>query len=821
MKIWYLFAIVSPFLWMNTVGAGHLMPVDRMLEFDISNPEATAQMKASGYDIKVDREDLEADDLSNPYRVVNMFVDFEFKGFDRTRFYLERFTQEEPKNKTILDAYEDCDKIDNEDCVGPLVPLIHDQSANFDPIFIVSGYTILSINIDGEHGTATIDYDRLATAERGKGQRRMTVDRKDHDLVTLNLRKEADRWYVVDPPPWRISVDAYPQNCQNSIRGEGDEIDRNPGRPQPYQDAEDCVVLQYVSANRRNKGDLRVLLGDTFAAPMPVATPGANTGDATYSAPATVAPTNDLSDPRQVLMAFISGEYRGDRHLRPRLVEPAPTGASIPPRTERLCRHAWCSMHTLAPRLPEQPLDPLQDEWFAVASFRIQNVKVEGDHAQAEVDFDRLLATHRFGSVRRIFADEIRHEQVTYHLMRRDQQWRIVDPPPPRIALDRLVRAYRFLEHASAFSVPRSSVPDSPLYSWLEELYVLRFFQTNPFAHDFFEQAKNRLTGNLPGNSAWFDESRELANQRRRIEAGRIAWEQSATHTPDTATPTPAALAPPTPPEGWEASKEHPGSWRDPATGMTFVWIPGGTFAMGCAAWVDDCFIDETPVHRVSLDGYWLSAYPVTQAQWRAVMGYNPSLVQERLADHVILQWHSKIDWEAWQSAIKRHPEAFADVADHPVEQVTWERAQTFIKKLNKLHGLGLRLPTEAEWEYACREGGEAGRVFPDHNPGDKMYERSTNNFTFPVDTGGPNRLGVSGMVGNVREWVQDRFLKEGYRQHASYNPLVAGRGKMVTRGGEFLYTSNRTQPCFHRDRQLASKIEAYTRVGFRLARSR
>ena len=108
-----------------------------------------------------------------------------------------------------------------------------------------------------------------------------------------------------------------------------------------------------------------------------------------------------------------------------------------------------------------------------------------------------------------------------------------------------------------------------------------------------------------------------------------------------------------------------------PVTGMQFVSAPGGSFDMG-DVWGDG-FGYEKPVHCVTLSPFLVGKYEVTQAQWEKVMGSNPSLFKG---------------------------------ADRPVEQVSWDDCQIFIKKLNQQSGRSYRLPSEAEWEYAARSGG-------------------------------------------------------------------------------------------------------------------
>ncbi|THB71699.1 MAG: formylglycine-generating enzyme family protein [Desulfovibrio sp.] len=94
--------------------------------------------------------------------------------------------------------------------------------------------------------------------------------------------------------------------------------------------------------------------------------------------------------------------------------------------------------------------------------------------------------------------------------------------------------------------------------------------------------------------------------------------------------------------------------WVEPVTGMEFVWVPGGCYEMGCGAWTEDCDEDEFPVHEVCVDSFWMGKYEVTQGQWAAVMGGNPSY--------------------------------FANGDSHPVERVSWEDSQAFIEQLESIH---------------------------------------------------------------------------------------------------------------------------------------
>jgi len=163
------------------------------------------------------------------------------------------------------------------------------------------------------------------------------------------------------------------------------------------------------------------------------------------------------------------------------------------------------------------------------------------------------------------------------------------------------------------------------------------------------------------------------------------------------------------------------------AIGMKFTLIPAGEFMMGS----DDeaSFDDERPVHRVKIPKpFYLGTFPVTQREWKAVMGSNPS--------------------------------RFRGDDNLPVETVSWDDAQEFIKKLNGQEGTDTyRLPSEAEWEYACRAGTTTRYSFgySDSKLGEyAWYYDNAGDMTHPVGQKKPNQWGLYDMHGNVWEWVQD-----------------------------------------------------------------
>jgi len=166
---------------------------------------------------------------------------------------------------------------------------------------------------------------------------------------------------------------------------------------------------------------------------------------------------------------------------------------------------------------------------------------------------------------------------------------------------------------------------------------------------------------------------------------------------------------------------------------MDFVLIPAGTFMMGA----EDSRPDEKPVTKVSISKpFYFGKYEVTQEQWQAVMGSNPSYYKG---------------------------------TNLPVEQVSWNAAQGFLTNLNdRVKGYRFRLPTEAEWEYACRAGTTTRYSFGDGDAALPEYGWFTGNGerkTHPVGEKKPNPWGLYDMHGNVWEWCQDW-----------YGPLPGGR---------------------------------------------
>jgi len=208
---------------------------------------------------------------------------------------------------------------------------------------------------------------------------------------------------------------------------------------------------------------------------------------------------------------------------------------------------------------------------------------------------------------------------------------------------------------------------------------------------------------------------------------------------------------------------------------MELVWVPAGSFQMGASDSEQDRFDNEGPVHTVELDGFWMGKFEVTQEQYEAVMGQNPSYFKG---------------------------------AKNPVEAVSWNDATDFCRKLTDKVGRAsspasagrtFRLPTEAEWEYACRAGSTTRFCFGDSDGdlGDyAWYDGNSGRQTHPVGEKKPNAWGLYDMHGNVWEWCGDWYAD--YGAGSSKNPSSPSSGSdRVYRGGGWFYPARSCRSAF------------------------
>jgi formylglycine-generating enzyme required for sulfatase activity len=220
---------------------------------------------------------------------------------------------------------------------------------------------------------------------------------------------------------------------------------------------------------------------------------------------------------------------------------------------------------------------------------------------------------------------------------------------------------------------------------------------------------------------------------------------------------------------------------KEMKTGMEFVWVPSGCFMMGSNE--GESF--EKPVHRVCLRGFWLGKYEVTQAQYLRVMGSNPS--------------------------------DFLGPA-RPVDQVSWDDAKNFADAMSYLIGLNFSLPSEAQWEYACRAGYQDVTYCGEGAPSAlAWYGSNSDDMTHPVGMLLGNAWRLFDMSGNVWEWTQDCWNTDYQNAPTDGSAWMAGNcNRRVARGGAY----DIKQPTLIRAAKRGRGDRTYRLnvVGFRLA---
>lgn len=234
-----------------------------------------------------------------------------------------------------------------------------------------------------------------------------------------------------------------------------------------------------------------------------------------------------------------------------------------------------------------------------------------------------------------------------------------------------------------------------------------------------------------------------------------------------------------------------------PEVGLTLVWIEPGSFLMGSPASEPERLSDEGPQVKVALtSGFWLGKYEVTQTEWLALMGNNPSLGKEA------------------------GPNA-------PVENISWKDAMEYCRRLTEHErqvgrlpaGFEYTLPTEAQWEYACRAGTTGGTAGPLEQMG--WYGAPKTGSTHPVGQKQPNAWGLYDMHGNVWEWCRDWYA-DGYRVEAGAT-LQNPSGKLlgsyrVNRGGSWTSPASKCRSAF---RNWLTPNDRGAGLGFRVALTR
>ncbi len=223
--------------------------------------------------------------------------------------------------------------------------------------------------------------------------------------------------------------------------------------------------------------------------------------------------------------------------------------------------------------------------------------------------------------------------------------------------------------------------------------------------------------------------------------------------------------------------------------GIEMVKLPGGKFQMGCGPKDEDCYDDKMPRHEVTVKAFALAKTEVTQGQWRAVMGDENS--------------------------------NFRGCGDDcAADGVSWNEAQAFIKILNAQTSGGYRLPSEAEWEYACRAGGDSLHCGGDDLKILAWFNDNSNSETHPVGENQANKFGLYDMSGNVWEWVWNCFDDRHAAVPTDGRAWDDGKKcfNRVARGGSWGDTSlpeTMRLPYV----EFAYPDANYTKMGFRLAR--
>jgi formylglycine-generating enzyme required for sulfatase activity len=220
--------------------------------------------------------------------------------------------------------------------------------------------------------------------------------------------------------------------------------------------------------------------------------------------------------------------------------------------------------------------------------------------------------------------------------------------------------------------------------------------------------------------------------------------------------------------------------------------IPGGTFMMGSPKNEERRFDNESPQHRVTVPGFFMGKYPVTQAQYQAIMGTNPS---------------------------------FFKGSNRPVEWVSWNDAVKFCKLLSERTGKTYRLPSEAEWEYACRAGtttpfhfGETittdlanynGNYTYASAPRGEYRKQTTDVGSFP-----PNAFGLYDMHGNVREWCLDDWVNRYNNAPTDGSAVTSSTTSKLLRGGSWYNLPGNCRSAYRYDDFL---VNDRSLIGFRV----
>jgi formylglycine-generating enzyme required for sulfatase activity len=229
----------------------------------------------------------------------------------------------------------------------------------------------------------------------------------------------------------------------------------------------------------------------------------------------------------------------------------------------------------------------------------------------------------------------------------------------------------------------------------------------------------------------------------------RVETQRAGPAEPPRPAATPAASEPvaaaPATPAATATSPALPRTRINPADGQTYAWIPPGSYAMGCSSGDGDCGPDELPVHTVRIRrGFWLARTEVTNAQY--------------------------------EKRVKGAQRADGAGPSHPAVGIDWAEAKAYCA------AIGGRLPTEAEWEYAARAGSR--ERYYDTLSEVAWFENNSDDGSHPVGQKAPNAYGLHDMLGNVYEWVLDRYYNQYDDTTDAVEEPLAPNASAVARGG-------------------------------------
>ena len=334
--------------------------------------------------------------------------------------------------------------------------------------------------------------------------------------------------------------------------------------------------------------------------------------------------------------------------------------------------------------------------------------------------------------------------------------------------------------HMTVNNNDSSSAPPAPLLAEKKKSSSLGPETTEPPA---IVTPQSPEAGQTQGPAARTEpaETKVHAGSEKKLPAVAVAQLQKAPVA------APATEAPVVQQEAGQAnvSEELAETFTEPITGIKFILVRGGCYPMG----TDQEQVFEGPMHEVCVDDFYLSKYEVTQRQWLRLMG--------RTVSHFYFQGKSR-----------------------PVEWVNWYDSQDFIRTLNRRSERTYRLPTEAEWEYAARSGGQnekyAGTNDEESLEDFAWYRANSNGQTRFIGMKKPNGLGLHDMSGNVREWCSDWHGKDYYNYSPRENPQGPDNGEYrVIRGGAWGLPKGLARTTY---RDAAKPNQRRNDIGFRLA---